>query len=144
VDATHLSRPDAAGQARAMLSALGDAQVDPREVRHVNAHGTATPIGDQVEARSLAEVFGPRAVAVSASKALHGHLLGAGGAIELVATVLALQRGRVPPNAHLNRSELEEHIDIVRDRPREVAPGAMMSNSFAFGGSNVCLVIQGV
>lgn len=144
VDAVHLSRPDAAGQLRAMRAALDDAGLAPGAVGHVNAHGTATEVGDAVEAQALAWLFGPRAVAVSATKALHGHLIGAGGALELVACVQAMRRGRVPPTAHLRHSALAAQIDLVQDGPRELAACAMMSNSFAFGGSNVSLVLQPV
>ena len=144
VDAVHLSRPDTAGQLRAMRAALDDAQRAPQDIGYVNAHGTATEVGDAVEAESLAALFGPRGVAVSATKALHGHLIGAGGALELVSAVLALQRARVPASAHVRSSALEDRIDIVREGPRALRRGAIMSNSFAFGGSNVALVIQGV
>jgi 3-oxoacyl-[acyl-carrier-protein] synthase II len=142
VDALHLSRPDADGQLRAMQAALLDAGLQPEQVAYVNAHGTATEVGDAVEAQSLARLFGARAVPVSATKALHGHLIGAGGALELVACVQALLRGQAPANAHLGDSQLEAQIDLIRHRPRPLRPGALMSNSFAFGGSNVSLLIQ--
>ena len=141
-DALHLSRPDAAGQLRAMQAALADAGLQPAQIGYVNAHGTATDIGDAAEAQSLAALFGPRGVPVSATKALHGHLLGGGGALELVAAVQALRRGRLPATAHLRTSELETQIDIVRDTPRVQRIGAVMSNSFAFGGSNAVLVAR--
>jgi 3-oxoacyl-[acyl-carrier-protein] synthase II len=142
VDAVHLSRPDAGGQVRAMRAALDDAGLAPSDIGYVNAHGTATEVGDAVEAQSLARLFGARGVAVSATKALHGHLIGAGGALELVATVQALRRGVVPASAHVRESALQALIDIVRDSPRPARPMAMMSNSFAFGGSNVSLVVR--
>ncbi|MDH0864131.1 beta-ketoacyl-[acyl-carrier-protein] synthase family protein [Mitsuaria sp. GD03876] len=142
VDAVHLSRPDADGQERALRAALKDAGIEPAEVGYVNAHGTATDVGDAVEAESLARVFGPRGVPVSATKALHGHLIGAGGALELVACVQALRRGELPPSAHVRASALEEIADVIRE-PRPFDPSkAMVSNSFAFGGSNVSLVIK--
>lgn len=142
VDAVHLSRPDVQGQLRAMRAALADARLTPDQVAYVNAHGTATEVGDAVEAMALAELFGQRAVPVSATKALHGHLIGAGGALELVACVQALRRGRAPANAHLRQSQMEHQLDLIRDTPRPLRPGALMSNSFAFGGSNVSLLIQ--
>ena len=141
VDAVHLSRPDAAGQARAMAAALRDAGLAPADIGYVNAHGTATEVGDAVEAASIETVFGTRAVPVSATKALHGHLIGAGGALELVATVLALRRGVLPASAHVRASRLAAQIDLVTGEARASAASAAMSNSFAFGGSNVTLVV---
>lgn len=140
VDAAHLSRPDAAGQARAMAAALRDAGLAPADIGYVNAHGTATEVGDAVEAESIAQVFGPRAVPVSATKALHGHLIGAGGALELVATVQALQRGLLPASAHVRSSALAAQVDLVTGEARATRARAAMSNSFAFGGSNVALI----
>ncbi|PIM54082.1 hypothetical protein CS062_06325 [Roseateles chitinivorans] len=142
VDAVHLSRPDADGQERALRAALADAGIAPAQVGYVNAHGTATDVGDAVEAESLARVFGPRGVPVSATKALHGHLIGAGGALELIACVQALRRGELPRNAHLRSSALEAVADVVREpRPFDHTK-SIVSNSFAFGGSNVSLVLQ--
>jgi 3-oxoacyl-[acyl-carrier-protein] synthase II len=142
VDAVHLSRPDADGQERALRAALADACIEASQVGYVNAHGTATDVGDTVEAESLSRVFGVRGVPVSATKALHGHLIGAGGALELVACVQAMRRGELPPSAHIGKSELEEIADVIRE-PRAFDPSkAMVSNSFAFGGSNVSLVIR--
>ncbi len=144
VDAVHLSRPDAAGQVRAMQAALRDAGLTPADIGYVNAHGTATEVGDAVEAESLAAVFGARAVPVSATKALHGHLIGAGGALELVATVQALRRQALPPSAHVRTSQLSSQVDLITGGARPVALQAAMSNSFAFGGSNVALVVAAV
>jgi len=140
VDAVHLSRPDAAGQARAMTAALRDAGLSPADIGYINAHGTATEVGDAVEAESIGAVFGTRAVPVSATKALHGHLIGAGGALELVATVQALRRQALPPSAHVRTSQLSEQVDIVTGSARAATLRAAMSNSFAFGGSNVALI----
>ena len=140
VDAVHLSRPDAAGQARAMTAALRDAGLAPADIGYINAHGTATEVGDTVEAASIATVFGPHAVPVSATKALHGHLIGAGGALELVATVHALRRQRLPASAHVRTSALAGQIDLITGEARATAARAAMSNSFAFGGSNVALI----
>lgn len=141
VDAVHLSRPDAAGQVRAMQAALRDAGLSPADIGYVNAHGTATEVGDAVEAESVAAVFGARAVPVSATKALHGHLIGAGGALELVATVQALRRQCLPPSAHVHDSPLAAQLDLITDGARPATLRAAMSNSFAFGGSNVSLVV---
>lgn len=143
VDAVHLSRPDAAGQVRAMTTALRDAGLQPADIGYINAHGTATEVGDAVEAESISRVFGavPGRVPVSATKALHGHLIGAGGALELVATVQALRRGVLPASAHVRSSRLAEQIDLITGPARPAALRAAMSNSFAFGGSNVALVV---
>ncbi|TXD80300.1 beta-ketoacyl-[acyl-carrier-protein] synthase family protein, partial [Mitsuaria sp. TWR114] len=123
-------------------AALADAGIEPAQVGYVNAHGTATDVGDAVEAESLARVFGPRGVPVSATKALHGHLIGAGGALELIACVQALRRGELPRSANVRTSALEEIADVIRE-PRAFDPSkSMVSNSFAFGGSNVSLVVQ--
>ncbi|UXH79228.1 beta-ketoacyl-[acyl-carrier-protein] synthase family protein [Roseateles amylovorans] len=144
VDAVHLSRPDADGQERALRAALSDAGLSPEDIAYVNAHGTATDVGDAVEAESLARVFGARGVPVSATKALHGHLIGAGGALELVACVQALRRGLLPPSAHVRESQLAAVVDLIRDEPRRFdTTRAIVSNSFAFGGSNVSLVVKG-
>ena len=140
VDAVHLSRPDAAGQARAMTAALRDAGLSPADIGYINTHGTATEVGDAVEAESIAAVFGARAVPISATKALHGHLIGAGGALELVATVQALRRQTLPPSAHVRTSQLSEQVDLITGTARNATLRAAMSNSFAFGGSNVALV----
>lgn len=140
-DAVHLSRPDAAGQVRAMRQALAEAGLHPAEVGHVNAHGTGTPVGDAVEARSVHEVFGAHRPAVSAGKALHGHLIGAAGAVEAIAALEALRRGRVPPTAHLRDNDCTEWVDVVTDRPRDLPLQAVLSNSFAFGGANAALVM---
>lgn len=139
-DATHLSRPEEAGQVRAMRQALKDADLHPAEVGHVNAHGTGTPVGDGVEARSVHEVFGGHRPALSAGKALHGHLLGAAGAVEAIAAIEALRRGRVPPTAHLRETDCSEWVDVVHGLPRELPLQAVLSNSFAFGGANASLV----
>jgi 3-oxoacyl-(acyl-carrier-protein) synthase len=141
-DAAHLSRPDQAGQVRAMTLALADAGLVPADVGHVNAHGTGTKVGDAVEAMSIAAVFGAHRPAVTATKALHGHLMGAGGAVELIATIEALRRGMVPPSAHVRSSDCEAWIDLVRDAPRPLPLRAALSNSFAFGGTNAVLVVR--
>ncbi|MEO8296939.1 MAG: beta-ketoacyl-[acyl-carrier-protein] synthase family protein [Burkholderiales bacterium] len=143
-DATHLSRPDEAGQVRAMRQALQDAGLQPAQVGHLNAHGTGTPVGDAVEARSIHAVFGgdgPRP-AVAATKALHGHLMGASGAVELIASLEALRRGRLPPSAHVSDSDCLAWIDLIEGAVRSVPVEAVMSNSFAFGGANASLVLR--
>ena len=118
----------------------------PAEVGYVNAHGTATPEGDPVEIAALCEVFGDGAseLPVSATKSMHGHLLGAAGAIEAVATVLALREQAIPPTAHLagRIDPACEGVDHVLQGRRQVPLRAALSNSFAFGGSNAVLAFR--
>lgn len=140
-DARHISQPDAGGQIRVMQAALRDAGLQVSDIGYVNAHGTATLAGDRAEAESLQAVFGEQGVAVSSTKAVHGHLLGAGGAVELVVALQALQSGQLPPTAHLSQADPAFALDLVSGAARP-APGLrhVMSNSFAFGGTNAVLI----
>ena len=124
-----------------MRAALGDAGLDPGTIGYLNAHGTATLPGDAAEAESIAAVFGARAVPVSSTKAIHGHLLGAGGAVELLAAACALVAGRLPPTANTASVDPAFAIDLVTGSARP-APELRhaMSSSFAFGGTNAVLV----
>ena len=142
-DATHLTKPDAAGQARALADALRRGQVSPADVGYVNAHGTATRVGDVVECEALALVWGAdlQALHVSSTKALHGHLLGGAGALEAVITVLALQERRAPPNSHCEQQDPACAVALVPNGGADIGgPGAAISNSFAFGGTNSVLL----
>ncbi|HET9684152.1 MAG TPA: beta-ketoacyl-[acyl-carrier-protein] synthase family protein [Gemmatimonadaceae bacterium] len=143
-DASHISRPDAAGQVRAMRAGLADARVTPEDVDYVNAHGTATTVGDVVETQALREVFGAGAdgVPVSSTKALHGHLMGATGATELLAAILAMNANVLPPTAHLDIPDPACDLDYVPNVAREKALDVVMSNSFGFGGMNAVLVAR--
>lgn len=144
-DGLYITQPDPAGQVRAMQAALRDAGLTPGEIGHVNAHGTATSAGDAAEAESLGRVFGGKPPAVTATKAAMGHLLGAGGAVELVATLRALQRRMAPPTAHQAALDAGMEIDLVRGQARELPRlKHAMSNSFAFGGTNAVLVASRV
>jgi 3-oxoacyl-[acyl-carrier-protein] synthase II len=141
-DAVHLSRPDRDGQVRAMKEALSEAQLAPQDIGYVNAHGTATAVGDVVEAEAINLVFGAavREVRVSSTKSLHGHLLGGSGALEFAAALLALQ-GTLPPTGFLEQPDPACALrHVAREAERIAPPRAVMSNSFAFGGSNVVLV----
>jgi 3-oxoacyl-[acyl-carrier-protein] synthase II len=142
-DATHLTRPDASGQARALRQALRQAGLQPRDVGYCNAHGTATRIGDVVERDALAEVWGDALgdLNVSSTKALHGHLLGAAGALEAVVTVLALHHRQLPPNCHRGEVDPACSLNLVA-QAGAAAPRleAAISNSFAFGGTNSVLL----
>lgn len=141
-DATHLTKPDAAGQARALQAALRSAGLSPADVGYCNAHGTATKIGDLVECEALAQVWGTSLpdLRVSSTKALHGHLLGAGGALEAAITVLALQQRQLPPNQHGSAVDPACGLNLVQAGDT-AAPGlsAAVSSSFAFGGTNAVL-----
>ncbi|MFT3666366.1 beta-ketoacyl-[acyl-carrier-protein] synthase family protein [Piscinibacter sp.] len=140
-DATHVTQPDADGQVRAMRAALRSAGLQPQDIGHVNAHGTGTLAGDQAEANSLQRVFGATPPAVTASKAISGHLLGAGGAVELLALLRALQQRSAPPTAHVADDDPALGIDLVRGSARALpALRHAMSNSFAFGGTNAVLI----
>lgn len=144
-DAHHWTEPLAGGQVRAMRAALADAGLDAADIGAVNAHGTGTAVGDRVEAQSLREVFGDRGLAVSSTKSVHGHLLGASGAIEMAAALVTLQHRLTPPTRNLQNVDVPGGFDWVSGAPRPLPAGrrALLSNSFAFGGSNASLVIAG-
>ena len=146
-DATHLTKPDVQGQARALRAALADARLEPRDIGYCNAHGTATKIGDVVESEALNVVWGAAIddLRVSSTKALHGHLLGAAGALEAAITVLALQRQQLPPNAHCTVPDPHCALNLVLE-PGVHASNlqAAISSSFAFGGCNAVLAFKRV
>jgi 3-oxoacyl-[acyl-carrier-protein] synthase II len=140
-DGMHITNPDASGQARAMAAALADAGLAAGDVGYINAHGTATTAGDAAEAESITRVFGACGVPVSSTKAIHGHLLGAGGAVELLAALSCLRTSRLPPTANTEAADPAFAIDLVTGAAREsTGLRAVMSNSFAFGGTNAVLV----
>jgi 3-oxoacyl-(acyl-carrier-protein) synthase len=144
-DAGHITQPDAGGQARAMRLALAEAGLEADQIDHINAHGTGTKVGDVSETRAIREVFGKRAasVPVSATKALHGHLMGATGAVEMLAATMALQRGVAPPTAHLWQTDPDCDLDYVPLTARAIPQAQIaMSNSFGFGGNNAVLVVR--
>ena len=144
-DAHHLAKPQAAGQVRAITQALRRAGLRPDQVGYCNAHGTATKVGDVVEAEALRTVWaeGIDRLRVSSTKSMHGHLLGAAGALEALITVLAVHRQQLPPTAHCDQPDALCALHLVRQQG-EAAPGlrAAISNSFAFGGSNAVLVFE--
>lgn len=142
-DASNYARPDADGQRRAMSLAVRDAGLAPAEIGYINAHATATTIGDQTEAAAIRDFFsGSGALpAVSSTKGVHGHTLGAAGALELAITVLALEHGRLPPTAHLEEPDVDG-INLLFGEARHMQIEAALSNTFAFGGSNVSLAIK--
>lgn len=145
-DHRHLVRPDTDGQVAAMRLALADAALAPDEVGYVNAHGTATREGDPIEIAAIRETFGPGAasLAVSATKAAHGHLMAGAGAIEALVTTLALHHDALPPTAHLDRVD-EACLGVAHLQGQARRGGgvrAALSNSFAFGGSNAVLAFK--
>lgn len=144
-DASHLTKPSELGQASAMRLALADAGLRVEAIGYINAHGTATLAGDRIETAAIRDVFATHAgrLAVSSTKSLHGHLMGATGAVEFIAAILALQRGVLPPTAHLRVADPECDLDYVPNIARSgVELEAVMSNSFAFGGSNAVLIAR--
>jgi 3-oxoacyl-[acyl-carrier-protein] synthase II len=140
-DAHHITAPveDGSGAVAAIEIALADAGLTPSAIGHVNAHGTSTPHNDSAEAAALAKVFGPGAVPVTSVKGVTGHLIGAAGAVEAVAALLAVDRGVVPPTANHRSTDLP--VDVVAGEPRTIGRSAAVSTSFAFGGHNVALVL---
>jgi 3-oxoacyl-[acyl-carrier-protein] synthase II len=143
-DSHHMTAPDvgASGAARAMRAALADAGLAPEAVDYINAHGTATPLNDLMETRAIKEVFGPRAgkIPVSSTKSMHGHTLGASGALEAVVALLAITEGFIPPTIHHETPDPECDLDYVTTGARPVAPEVVLSNSFAFGGNNTTVI----
>jgi nodulation protein E len=143
-DACHITQPSAAGGARAMRAALADARIAPEAIGYINAHGTATPANDSAETAAIRCVFGEHAnrVAVSSTKSMHGHALGAAAALECLATVSALRDGVLPPTANYDEPDPECDLDVI---PNQARPGDVewaISNSFAFGGLNAVLVLR--
>lgn len=147
-DRTHIARPDSGGQARAIVAALEDSGLEPHEIDYVNAHGTATVEGDAIEIQSIKTVFGEHAgkLAVSATKSMHGHSLGAASAIEALITTLALYHQTIPPTANVTEIGADcAGVDHVLTTGRSGAKvRAALSNSFAFGGSNAVLAFRSV
>ncbi|HXY05743.1 MAG TPA: beta-ketoacyl-[acyl-carrier-protein] synthase family protein [Burkholderiaceae bacterium] len=142
-DATHMTKPDPVGQAAAIQGALVDAGLRASEVGYINAHGTATLAGDIAETQAIKQVFGTHAttVLISSTKSMHGHLMGATGAVELIASLLALRHGFAPPTINLHQPDPQCDLDYVANQARRDVPlEHVMSNSFAFGGSNAVLV----
>src|ERR1700720_2273042 len=143
-DAHHLTQPLVEGPARAMRGALRDAGMAPEEVGYINAHGTGTPGNDPVESQAIRAVFGPHAdkLAVSSTKSMHGHALGAAGALEANATILALHHGILPPTANYNEPDPECDLDYIPNKARALRVEAALSNSFAFGGLNAVIAFR--
>jgi 3-oxoacyl-[acyl-carrier-protein] synthase II len=147
-EAFHPTSPEPDGRAIAdtIRRALADASVDPGEVDHVNAHGTATPHNDRAEARGIRLVFGDRAdrIPVTSVKSMIGHCLGAAGGIETAITALTIARGAIPPTVHHSETDPECDVDVVANDAREVRVRCAVSTSLAFGGNDSALVLRAV
>jgi 3-oxoacyl-[acyl-carrier-protein] synthase II len=142
-DAFHITAPseDGAGAVACMELALRDAGLRPDQIGHINAHGTSTPLNDGAESRALNKVFGGTPPPVTGTKGVTGHLVGAAGAVEAVATLLALQHKAIPPTANHQRTDPDIALDVVHGEPRPVEPKPVLSNSFGFGGHNATLIL---
>jgi 3-oxoacyl-[acyl-carrier-protein] synthase II len=145
-DAFHITAPDETGQgaAWAMEQALSDADIAPEEVDYINAHGTSTPLNDRTETIAIRTVFGPHAdqIAVSSTKSMIGHLIGAAGAVEAIACVKSLETGWVHPTINYETPDPECDLDYVPNQARMLEPKVILSNSFGFGGHNGCLILR--
>jgi beta-ketoacyl-acyl-carrier-protein synthase II len=143
-DACHITQPSVEGPARAVRMALAEAGCSRDEVDYVNAHGTGTRLNDVTETQVMKEVFGEHArrLAISSTKSMHGHAMGATGAIELVAAALAVSRGVIPPTANYTTPDPECDLDYVPNQAREKEIRVALSNSFAFGGLNAVLLVR--
>ena len=143
-DGYHITAPDPDGAqaARAIRLALADADLTAADIGHVNAHATSTPVGDVAEAQAMRAALGEHPV-VTSTKSMTGHLLGAAGAVESIAAILAIRHGLVPATRNLDSQDDEINLDVVRDEPRKVTLHAALNDSFGFGGHNVALTFTG-
>jgi 3-oxoacyl-[acyl-carrier-protein] synthase II len=147
-DAHHITAPaeDGDGAFRAMTMALKRAGITPSDVDYINAHGTSTPLGDEIELRSVERLFGNSAakLAMSSTKSSIGHLLGAAGAVEAIFSVLAIRDSVAPPTLNLDNPSVDTMIDLVPHQPKKMHISTVLSNSFGFGGTNATLVLAAV
>jgi nodulation protein E len=143
-DACHITQPSTEGAARAMRAALRDAGIEPEQIGYINAHGTATPANDPTEVAAIRSVFGPHAerLAISSTKSMHGHALGAAAALECLAAALALRDGVLPPTANFNEPDPQCDLDVIPNHARRAQVEYALSNSFAFGGLNAVLALH--
>jgi nodulation protein E len=143
-DAHHITQPSVDGPVRAMRAALADAELTPERIAYINAHGTGTVSNDRIETKAIRTLFGPHAgrLLVSSTKSMHGHALGAAGAIEAVCTILALREGVIPPTCNFTAPDPECDLDVVPNRAREAQVEYALSNSFSFGGLNAVLALR--
>jgi 3-oxoacyl-[acyl-carrier-protein] synthase II/nodulation protein E len=143
-DANHITQPQAEGAATAMRKAIADAGVSPDEIGYINAHGTGTQANDATESAAIHQVFGGHApnIPISSTKALHGHAIGASGALEALATTLALEEGRLPHTAGVTTPDSSLNVDVIINEPRATEPTIALSNSLAFGGLNAVIALR--
>ncbi len=143
-DAHHITTPSAEGPERSMNNAISDAQLSIDEIDYINAHGTSTPVGDINEMKAIKAVFGERAnkVSISATKSMIGHLLGAAGAVEAIASIKCLINGIVHPSINIEELDPECNLNVTPNVAKEMPINAVMSNSFGFGGTNATLIFQ--
>jgi len=142
-DAHHITAPapDGSGAVRCMELALAEAELEPGAIASINAHGTSTPLNDAAEAEAIRKVFGEPGPAVTSTKGVTGHALGAAGALEAAAVLLSFEHGLIPPTAGLTDVDPSVGLDVVHGSARAWEPGPSLSNSFGFGGHNGCLVL---
>jgi 3-oxoacyl-[acyl-carrier-protein] synthase II len=145
-DAHHMTQPLPTGEQakKAIELALQEARIDPKEIDHINAHGSSTPLNDRIETKIIKEVFGQRAysIPITANKSMTGHALGAGGAIELVATVLTIKNQFIPPTINYEFPDPECDLDYVPSKGRKASVNTVLKNSFGFGGKNSSIIIK--
>jgi len=143
-DAHHLTQPSTEGPARAIRAALTDGGLVPEQIGYINAHGTATQANDPTETCAIRMALGPHAarVPISSTKSMHGHALGAAGALEAVATLLTLTNGILPPTANYEEPDPQCDLDVIPNQARPAAVEYALSNSFAFGGLNAVLAFR--
>jgi nodulation protein E len=143
-DACHITQPSVDGAARAMRAALRSAALAPEQIGYINAHGTATLVNDLTETAAIRQVFGAHAdrLAISSTKSMHGHALGAAAALECLATAIALRDGVLPPTANYNEPDPDCNLDVIPNVARRQQVEYALSNSFAFGGLNAVLVLK--
>ncbi|KAF6656347.1 beta-ketoacyl-ACP synthase II [Paenibacillus polymyxa] len=143
-DAHHMTEPDPEGAARCIRMAIRDAGLNPEEIDYINAHGTSTPVGDKSETEAVKKTLGEHAykVAISSTKSMTGHLLGAAGGVEAVICGLALQHQTIPPTINLDNQDPACDLDYVPNEPRKAELNVVMSNSFGFGGHNATVILK--
>lgn len=143
-DAHHMTEPDPEGAARCMKMAIRDAGISVEEIDYINAHGTSTPVGDRSETLAIKKALGDHAykVAVSSTKSMTGHLLGAAGGVEAIICGLSLNKGMIAPTINLDNQDPECDLDYVPNVPRQADLNVVMSNSFGFGGHNATVILK--
>lgn len=147
-DAHHISGPseDGDGPMRVMKAAIEDAGIRPDQIGYVNAHGTSTPAGDRIEILAIKKVFGEHAakLKISSSKSMHGHLLGAAGALETIVATLALKTGQIPPTINVENQDPDCDLDVCANAPSSFSAEYALNNNFGFGGTNACVILRKV